>query len=217
MFSVLIKIIPLDLAATLSPGILALVLVILASKNHSKAHAISLFLGSLLVGIGITFIGFSLGNSLNEELKPSLIQSVVDLILGLGLILYGLKVFFSKERKINLSDGKQELKILKWFGLGFIISATNFDALFLSFTAAKEVGTADIYDLTKIILLIVNLIFFTLPITLPVLLKTLFPKLAKPILEKIDQFVLRYGKYIVFGMFLIFGIVLLYQGIKFFF
>jgi len=39
MLSTLIKIIPLDLAVILgSPGILALVIIVLASKNHPKAH-----------------------------------------------------------------------------------------------------------------------------------------------------------------------------------
>src|SRR4030042_2935373 len=149
MFSTLIKIIPLDLAATLSPGILALVLIILGSKNHPKAHAFSLFLGALFTAVGIAILGYVLGNSIDTGFKQNTTESIADIILGLFFVIYGLKLFFSKERKISLKEEQHELKIFKWLGVGIILTITNFDALFLSFTAAKEVGGAEINDLAK--------------------------------------------------------------------
>src|SRR4030066_421520 len=113
MISLLIKIIPLDLAATLSPGILALVIILLGSKNHPKAKTISLF-------------------------------------------------------------------------FGILIAATNFDALFLCFAAAREVGEAGINDFSKIILVIVNLIFYTLPLTLPLFIYLIMPDLAQRMLTKFN-------------------------------
>jgi len=217
MTDILIKIIPLDLAATLSPGILALTLVVLASKNHPKAHILSMLAGALMTGVGITIIGFVLGNTLNTGLKQTATESIVDIILGLLFIIYGLKLFLQKERKINLDAQEEELKIFKWFGLGLVITITNFDALFLTFTAAKEVGSADnILTIDRWILLIINILFFILPITLPLLLKLIFPKTSAPILAKINGFVTKYSRYIILAMFFIFGIFLLYKGIIFF-
>lgn len=217
MFNVLLKIIPLDLATILgSPGILALALVILASKNHPKAHILSLFFGSLIIGLGVTILGFVLGNSIDTGIKQNFTESIIDIILGLFFIFYGIKLIFSKERRVDFQEEKHELKIFKWFGVGLVITITNFDALFLNFTAAKEVGGANVQELAKWILLVVNLSFFTLPITLPLILQFIFPKFSQPILVKINYFVLKYSRYIIFGMFLIFGLYFLYRGLNFF-
>lgn len=216
MESVLLKIIPLDLASTLSPGILALTIVVLASKNHPKAHIIGLFFGILSVGIGISILGVMLGNNLDTDIKPTLLSAMVDFILGLLMILYGFKILYKKERKITLKQEEQQLKIFKWFGFGLIIAITNFDALILNFTAAKVVGDANIETLTKWGLVIMNLLFFTLPITLPILLRVAAPKFSKPILDNINFFMMKYGRIIVCLMFLIFGLFFVYQGIKFF-
>jgi len=217
MLSTLIKIIPLDLAVILgSPGILALVIIVLASKNHPKAHIFSFLLGALFTGIGITILGFVLGNSIDTGIKQNLTESIIDIALGLFLIIYGLKIFFSPERKASPQKEEDAAKIFKWFAIGLIVTVTNFDSLFLSFTASKEVGGADIMTLAKWILLLVNIFFFTLPITSPLFLKLIFPKVSEPILAKINGFMIKYSRYIVFAMFIIFGVYLLYRGLKFF-
>jgi len=215
MFSALIKIIPLDLAATLSPGILALALLVLGDKNHARTHILSLFSGSLLVGIGVTLLGFVLGNSFNANLHPTVASAIIDLVLGIFFVIYGLRILFSRGKKVSLKEDTR-LKVLKWVGIGIATTATNFDALFLIFTASKEVGDAEVNKLAKFVLLVINLFFFTLPITLPLFLKPVFPQKAKLILEKINEFALRYSRYIVFLMFLIFGIFLLYRGLHYF-
>lgn len=215
MLTLLAKIIPLDLASTLSPGLLALVIVILGGKNHSKLHVVSLFCGTLLVGISATFIGFALATSVDTGIKQNLTESIIDIVLGIFLIIYGLKVFFSHERKITLKE-ESDLKIFKWFGLGLVITITNFDALFLNFTAAKEVGNANVTEVAKIFLLGVNLFFFTLPITLPLFLYCVFPNFAGLILAKINRFVLKYSRYIILILFVVFGLFLLWRGVAFF-
>lgn len=215
MFGTLLKIIPLDLASTLSPGILALTLVILGSKNNSISRVLALFFGALFIGFGINILGFALGQSANVGLNHDVAKSIIDIILGTFLFFYGLKIFFSKDKKISLKE-ENELKIFRWFLIGLVITITNFDAVLLSFTAAKEVGTANILDINKWILLIVNIFFFTLPITLPLMVKLLFRKVADPILSKLNIFMLKYSHWIITFMFLIFGIYLLYRGIKFF-
>jgi threonine/homoserine/homoserine lactone efflux protein len=217
MFSTLAKIIPLDLAVVLgSPGILAVVIIVLGSRNHPKAHVLSFLLGAFFTGIGITILGFVLGNSVHTEVKQTLTASIIDIVLGLFLVIYGLKIFFSPERKASPRKEEDALKIFKWFGIGLIVTVTNFDSLFLSFTASKEVGGADIHTLAKWILLIINLFFFVLPITTPLFLKLIFPKIAEPILAKINGFMVKYSRYIVFVMFIIFGIYLLYRGLHYF-
>lgn len=215
MGGLLLKIIPLDLAATLSPGILALAIVLLGSKNYPKIKTLALFLGILVVGIIIAILGFTLGKNTTNNYQQTQLSAIVDLIVGIIFFILALNIIFSKERKRRIKDDDNP-HIFKWLLIGIIIAATNLDALFLSFTAAKEVGESNINDLMKTILLVINLFFFTLPITLPGFFYLLMPDLASRILTKINQFVLKYSRFVLAFIFIIFGILLLFKGIKFF-
>jgi len=215
MTELLVKITPLDIAVVLSsPMILALSIFVLGSKKNPKAHLLAFLFGSLLIGIGVAILGFVLGSSTSTGARQHSAGPFVDIILGALFIVYGLKIIFSKEKKISAKNEEQSPQLFKWFGFGLLISATNLDTVFLSFTASKEVANSAINDLSKWILLAVNIFFFTLPITLPLLLTILFPKISKPILSKMDVFLVKYSRYIVFIIFLLFGIYLLYGGIK---
>jgi threonine/homoserine/homoserine lactone efflux protein len=216
VLGLLIKIIPLDFAATLSPGILALALILLGSAQHPKGRTISFFLGTLLVGIGIALLGFFLGQMAPVETKQNVTSAVVDLILGAFFVFFGVRTLYAKERKIKENQTDQGVQALKWILIGIAVSITNFDALFLSFTAAKEIGgTGGIDSVEKLILILLNLVFFTLPVLLPLVLYFLLPKLAARLLEKVNHFVLKYSKYIMFALFIIFGIYLLVRGLKY--
>lgn len=217
MLSLLIKVIPLDLASTLSPGIFALAVVILGGKWHSKARTSALFLGVLIVGIAVTVLGFSLGKNVAGNIGGTLSSAIVDLILGAVFIVFGIKSLFSKEREIKQPQTDPGYQIFKWLIIGIIISATNLDAVFLNFAAAKEVGgSIGIREITKVILLAVNVFFFTLPVTLPLFFYFIAPKTAKNILENINHFVLKYNKTIMFILFMIFGVLLTYRGLIYF-
>lgn len=216
MFSLLIKIISLDFGAIVgSPMILALALLLLGSKNHPKVRTFAFFFGNLIVAVAVTIFGFTLGSSVPESAKPTIISAVIDIILGLFFIIFGIKILFSKDRKVKEKE-ESGYKIVRWFLIGLLISATNFDTVLLSLAAAKEVGQSAINDINKIIILLINILFFTAPIGLPLVLYLMIPKLARPILEKINQVVFKYSRYILFLMFVIFGVYFCYKGIKFF-
>lgn len=216
MLGLLAKIIPLDLASTLSPGIFALAIVFLGSKFHPKLRTFYFLIGSALVGLGLAFLGLHFGKLTSVDIKPNLVSALVDLFFGLLFIILGIKILVQKERKIKLQEKEQKYEMLKLILAGIIISITNFDAVILNFTAAKEVGGTDIQNLIKLILLIVNISFFILPITLPLLVTFIFPKFAERILAKINKFVAKYSKYLMFALFVIFGIIFIYRGLKFF-
>lgn len=215
MASLLIKIIPLDLAATLSPGILALSIILLSGRNKPKEKTFSLLLGTLVIAITIAIAGFFLGQAATPKVGPTLASAIIDCILGIVFILWGFKLLSSKERKIKNQEGGGP-EFFKWFTIGIVVSATNFDAVLLSFAAAKEVGNSALGILSLIILLIVNIFFFVLPTSLPMAIDLLFPKFTGLLLEKINRVVLKYSRYILFAMFLIFGIYFLSKSLDFF-
>jgi len=215
MFPLLLKIIPLDLAATLSPGILALALVLLGSQFRPRLRTFALFLGTLLTAIILALLGLSLGQAAPSEIHPTLVSAIIDLLLGAFFVFFGIRTLLSKERQTQ-SGENQKPQLIKWFIIGLIISITNFDAVFLLFTASKEVGGSGVSQIDKFILLLVNILFFTLPSLLPLVFYLITPSFAAKILTKVNQFVLKYSKYLIFIVFVIFGIYFLYRGLNYF-
>lgn len=217
MSNLFLTVLPLNLASTLSPGILALAIILLGSKWHSKARTAALLTGTIIVGVIIIILGSALGQLVSAGLKPTATSAIFDTIIGIIFILFGIKTILIKEKKIKPSKADSGKQIFKWFIIGIVISATNFDAVFLSFTAAKEVSESLLVNnASKALLLFLNLFFFVLPSLLPLVLYIVFPKIAAPILNKINKYVLKYGQYIIFTIFIAFGLILIRQGIIFF-
>jgi len=214
MFELLVKIIPLDCASTLSPGIFALTVLILSSKQNLKVKLTSFFIGTLAIGVLMTLLGFSLGQAVPSEVQHKTFSNTVDLLLALVFFIFAFKILFTKDKSIQASKKIHGHLAIRWFLIGLIISATNFDAVFLNFAAAKEVGAAQIDIIVKIVLLVCNLLFFTLPITLPIVISYIFPQYAARVLETINRFVIKYSRYIIFVLFIVFAIVFLLQGLN---
>lgn len=213
MFATLAKVIPLDLVATISPVLFGLVIYLLSKKGRPRVSALAVLLGALLVGIGITIAGFYIGNIPATAPKHALITAIVDLILGVLFIIYGFKKLLvnkpTKTEHKNRGGG-----LLKWFLAGVLISIVN-DSFFLIFASAKEVGSSGFGSWVKLIFLIINVFFFTLPITLPILIEIIIPKLADKILAKINRFLINCGDFIVFILFMVFGIYFAIKGLCF--
>ena len=217
MTQILLKILPLDIAATLSPVIFALALLLLGSTVKPKLRTFSFFLGTLIVGIIISLIGFSIGQAVAGESGKNEVSAILDLFFAIVFIYFAIKALTSGDRKIRTSPKEEKHPIAKWLLTGIVISATNFDALFLCLNAAKEVSSTSGIELaSKIFLIIVNLAFFTLPVTLPLLFYLIAPKIAGKILSKANLFVIKYARYIVFVLFVLFAAVLLYRALIYF-
>jgi len=215
MFSLLAKVIPLDIASALSPVIFALALLLLGSKKSPKLRAFSLFLGIVVVGIIIAIVGYFLGQNVPDGSKQTLVSAVVDLAFGAILIFFGIKQIVTHERKLKKTENESS-QLTKWFFVGLLGSATNFDAVFLILTAAKETGSAGVGEMLKIVLLLISVLFFAAPAGLPLLFYIIMPEVAVKFLTLANAFVFKYSKYFLFAMFMVFGLILLYRGLRFF-
>lgn len=216
MLETLAKILPLDLASAMSPIILALCIVLLAKKEHGLSRVVAMGVGSLIVAVALAILGMKLGQNVQDLNNTSAVDNIVDLILAVLFLYFGIRGLTHKENQhqSKVLEKSSSRQLAKWFLIGFVISATNFDAVMLNFSAAKEIGQTAINYGEKIILLIIGGIFFTLPILLPLTIFLAVPKLAQKILNPIDAFLGKYGRYIVAVIFLGFAIYLFYKGIS---
>lgn len=217
MTDLLIKILPLDLASTLSPGILALTVFLLSKKEYRIGRTLALWIGSFAVAVALAIVGLKLGNSIQDPDNKRIIDNIVDLVLSALFFYFGIKSLLVKDTdKSEKNVEKDESRDLwKWFLIGLVISVTNFDAVIFNLTAAKEIGQSDVTGTSKLLLLIMGGVFFTLPIILPLVLYLIMPKLAQKILDPLNAFLTKYGRYIVALIFIVFAVYLLIKGLKF--
>lgn len=215
MLQTFTQILPLELGQIFSPGILAIILLLLGSQIHPRARSLSFFAGSLAVALLIAYFGIHLGANTPEDHQTQ-ISAIIDLVLAGVLIFVGLQGLFSKEKKFNVKPN-QKIGYLKWFLAGLIISITNFDAVLLNLSAAKIIG-ADLHThlSEKIVLAASNIFFFLFVIIIPMLFYLIVPQTAQKLLAPLSGFVQKYSKYIVAVILIAMAVYFLVHGIKFF-
>ncbi|MFC1721714.1 GAP family protein [Patescibacteria group bacterium] len=215
MFNLLLKILPLDFAATLSPVILALAVIILGSKLKPKASTLAFILGAVICGVIVSVVGIVFGNVIAGD-KGTLTSAIIDIAMGIAFTAFAIKIIATKEKEKEPKEKIHTHPALKWFLIAIVLNITNFDAVFLLFTAAREVGLAQINDLDKIGLWAMNIAFYTLPALLPLIIYLIIPRQASVVLAKLNAVLTKYSRYIMFVLFILFGIYFLYRGIVFF-
>ena len=216
MFGLLIKIVPLALASTLSPLILGLTTILLGQKEHPKRKVLALLVGSILAVAILTFLGFYLGTSFSGS-RNYKYHSLVDLIFGAILIIFAVKTLISspQKEKSRAETIQERSQLLRWFILGFIINITNLDAVILYLTQIREIYQTSIEIVSKIIINTISILFFLFPIIFPLAVASFAPKVANKIIDPVSLSMKKYGSYIVGFLFLIFGAYYLLKGLNF--
>jgi threonine/homoserine/homoserine lactone efflux protein len=216
MIKLLAEILPLQLASTLSPGIFALAVVLFTKREHTWARILALFVGSALVAVLLGIGGLKTGLNVAAVGKHNLASTIIDFVLAVIFLYLGISGILKKDNAGRMKEQTraQSAELLKWLVVGFAVSITNFDAVLLNFTAAKEIGAAQINLIIKIILLLLGILFFTAPILVPSGFYLILPDLAQKILAPINRFLVKFGRYFVAIILLIFAVYLTYRGIK---
>lgn len=213
MFELLATILPLAIASTMSPGILAITIALLSSKNHQKIRTIAYNLGGLLTALIILYITIFSGRiGLGNPAEPGGID-YLDTVIGLVFIFFAVHTWATrknKEKKLEEKTAKPNFG--KWLFIGFITTITNFDAVLFYFTEIHEIvdpGTTFIYSL---ILMFIATFFFLSPSLVPLIMYLVNPKKASERLRPATEFMKKYGSIMVAAIFFIFGVVLLIRG-----
>jgi len=217
MYTTLLRIIPLDLAAILSPLLLTLTIFLLGSKKWPRLKAFFFLIGALVIGLGASFLGDQFGQFLDVEGGNINRSAIVDIIFGCVFLSFGFASLFFKARSAAAFAKFSVRSVWIWLPLGFILNFTNFDAIVLIITAAREIEKAGLDSFQRVLLLIINSIFYTLPVLFPLLVFLLLPHRAGRILGKVSSFMVSYSKYIALVLLTSFGLFFLIRGLSFFY
>ena len=198
---------------------LAATLLTLASKDRGRLRTLVFLGGSGITLVVLGALALAGGKGIRMELpKPSLISTIVDIILG-GLLIYiGHRKIFKKPKDARLKV-QYKTKIfakpglLASFGLGFVITVTDFSSLVLYLAAAKQSIDADVSSTVKVAAMSMMAGFIMLPIIAPFLLTLIAPETAALFLDRINIFIRKYSRYITAVICLIFGLFLVGKGL----
>lgn len=218
MLELFAKIIPLDIALLFaSPMFLALAILYLSSQVRPKARTVAFLIGMLILGVPAAIAGFFVGQASVPDSGPTVVAAIIDLALGGLFAFFAIKTLRSNRTGAPRDQSKTYHVVWRSLLLGLALNIFNIDALFLIFAGAKEVSAANLTPWGNLGCLALSLVCFTLPVTLPLLLTLVFPRTATLVLGKVNRFMVKYSKYIVFVIFIAFAVLLIYRGVKFFF
>lgn len=215
MLELLLRVVPLAVASTVSPVVFGIAVALLAGKAHQLKRALAFLLGTVITVIILAMIGAFLGGGGADAgiraLHPS---ASMDLLLGGLFIVFAiLEARPSKEKgpKLGKKGGKKP-GLMKWMLVGFFTSILNFDAVLLNITEVKEIFGSGIAFGQEIALTVFCGLFFLLPGILPIAVYLVYPKKAKKMLEPLGTLMKKYGNYIVMAIFFVFGAYLIMKG-----
>ncbi len=219
MLKLLITLLPLALVAALSPTMLAATIVVLATKNQARWRGLAFLTGSAITLTIIGLVAIMSGGSLTISDKLPNLSSVVDLILGVLLLLLGLRNALGKPKKVRPkqhSSGDQKsfkFQLADSLALGVGITATDFSSLIFYLAAAKQTIDAGVDSTQKFLAMSMMAVFIMIPILVPFILTLSAPTTSAAVLDKINAFIKKYSHFLTAIVCVGFGIYLLVKGI----
>ncbi len=215
-------ILPLALAAAVSPVALSVFLVIMSSSDDPKLPGLSFYSGAIVVLLITVFIGMYLGHKLTGGGgggNPSTIAAI-DIFLGAVLVLLGFRSFTSKHDN-NLSKYLKIDKSLgafsqfkRFFSLGFIAFLTNFSTAIFVLAAGRAIGVTDAGFLPGATAILILTMVTLIVIEVPLLFFIIMPGKAKEITRPANKWISSHGN-IVTGLFCVgIGLLVVYNGIS---
>lgn len=208
------SILPLAVASSLSPIILAVSISLLARKDMKSATAF--LIGGLLAAAAIAAAGVSIAEVDDGAAEAlGLEPRAADLFFGVIFLAFGLKVLFEKPSSEGMPQGaKKQQGAAKWVALGFLGNITNFDAVLLNLGAVRQIFNAAIPQLQQFSLLAFCDFFFLAPSLVPLALYALAPSKAERALEPVGKWMSKYGHYLVGAIFMFFGLYLCFMWLS---
>lgn len=214
MYGALSAALPLALAAAVSPGLLAIVLLILATENRPRARAWFYLAGVLTVALIVTLIGWTTVRAVVDELErmPAGLSVVVRLSVGLAFAALGWRYLRPSDdpsvlRPPGWEERMREARPPTFLVVGAATMSTNWSSLLLYLSALEVVKTAEA-GITATMLASVGVLLIMLsPLVLPVVAVTVVGHRADPFLARLRRSVDRHYRQIIAFIYILLAVL----------
>jgi Sap, sulfolipid-1-addressing protein len=215
VLAVLMLILPLGLAGSVSPVMLTEQTLLLAGPDGRRAgmhYAVGAALTLLVVVLAVVLFGAALSLPSEPRLDASL-----DLALGAILVVVG-GVGYAWVRlhaRVGHDEGrsKKSRRRRAAFPFGAFSMATNFTTLALVLPAAKEIASADLEVVGKAVLACVLVGLASAPAWVPVVLTRVAPGAGQRTLDAISGLIARYGRQAIVALLSFAGLFFVARGL----
>lgn len=206
-----IQILPLALAASVSPTGLLFIMMILSGEAGLKHGARFLFGAALaLTVLGLAVMLLWKQGVSEAGAHRSLASGIADITLGLAVVVLLAKaVFMKKEGSSRMSGGGRR----PYFALGILYMATNFSTLIPFIAASRIIGSGYLPPWKELVLLAPLVLITMTMVAFPVAVTWLAPRKSQRVLEPLSRFMSRYGARITEGVFLVIAVYLVIHGV----
>jgi threonine/homoserine/homoserine lactone efflux protein len=208
----LLVLLPLGLAAAVSPVMLTEQTVLLATPDGRRTGLLyatgTVVVLTLLVG-GVVL----LGQSLSLPAAPHL-DAALDLLLGalLCAIALMLHLWRRSDPSTSRQHTRKRMSPPAAFGFGVFSMATNVTTLALVAPAAKEIAASDVAAWEGVVAAALLVSLGCVPAWAPVVLVAVAPQTAGGLLDRLELLIQRHGRLLVVVLIAAAGVFLLVRG-----
>ncbi len=209
MFGDLTLIVPLGLAAALSPMMLTEQAVLLAGPDGRRSAG-RYALGTAVVTAVYLGVLVLWGHAISLPKRPTLSASM-DIVAGAVLVLLAVAIHrrhpATAEKPARSAMGPRAA-----FGFGVFSMATNFTSLAVLLPAAKDVA-ADVTNVVgRIVFIAILIVLATMPAWIPLAATGIAPGVAQRGLDRLSTLISRYGRSAAVVLIATLGVVLIARG-----
>jgi hypothetical protein len=206
-----LAVLPLALAATISPSGLLFVMMILSGKDKPKLKSLQFVLGAagFLFVLGLfTFLTFK--PAINATAHPSTTSAVIDIVFGVLIIGVILHSVFGKKK----DESTKKKHNIPYFLVGFLYMIINVSTLLPYVAALKIISTNKIGVFDDFWMFLAVLAITMLMVAFPVIITYMLPNSSQKILGPTSIFFSKYGKLIANVYFFAIAIYLILKGLN---
>jgi len=206
-------VVPLALAAAISPTTLAVQLVTLSRKSEALRRAWAIAAGSALVLAGFAALALILAESTGGARSPSEAGAIVKLVAAALLIGLGVRALRAAPRPTKPEHaGAHPLRGALLLGIALML--TNFSSIVLFFPAMHAIGISDAGLGAQLLAFVLLYAITLVPAYGPPLIVALLGPRADPLLQRLNGFFTAHHKAIGAGLCFAFAALLAAAGLK---
>lgn len=218
--TLLTSVLPLAFGAAVSPTVLIGIILVLSISKKPKFNGIAFYFGSIILLLIVVALGVFVSNgvALASGSQPSATSAYFDIILGILLILFGIRRIKKEDKGPNeerFREGESKSaasQFIKYMILGFLMFLINFTTTILVFAAGKDIGLSTAPLIDKLIVIAILTIITLIVVEIPLLIYILFPKTADKVLHPVDVWMQKNSRYLMAAVIFVFGFYLLVKG-----